>query len=261
MIFDHFNLHANPFDENIPLEGIQRDGRFIQAISSLELLPQVGNIATLTGRTGTGKTSLLRLLTASWDASHDLCYLHLANLKGAGIFRTILNALGERPRLGKDRMFDQLYARLAKSRRPLCLMFDEVQLLDIPSMTDLRILAGHIELSRKFYLLLAGQPGFSRTLQAESLADLRERIVLRAHLGAMSLPETRAYLEHRLRLAGANTKAVFNEPAVTLMHHASEGIPRKVNRVALFAMMNAYQTGKDTVDEAVMRNACTAEQS
>jgi len=261
MIFEHFNLNANPFAETVSLKGIHRDGRLVQALSSLELLPQLGNIATLTGRTGTGKTTLLRILQETWDKSHDICYLHLANLKGAGIFRAILNALGERPRLGKDRMFDQLYAHLSKQRRPLCLFFDEVQLLEISSMTDLRILAGHIELSHKLYLLLSGQPMFDRTLQAESLTDLRERIVLRTHLSAMSQPETHAYLEHRLRDAGGELEAIFSEASVKLIHHASEGIPRKVNRVALLAMLTAYQAKKKTVDEVVMRTACTAEQS
>lgn len=258
MIFDNFKLEGNPFAETLELADIHMDGRFQSVLTSLESLPQIGDLATLTGRTGTGKTTLLRQLMSKWRSSFDVYYLHLGNLRGAGLFRALLNTLGERPRMGKDRMFDQLYSHLNKKQRPLCMIIDEVQLMDITSMTDLRLLGGHLELAGRFKLVLAGQPQMNRTLQVDSLTDLRERITLQVHLKSMTMPETHAYIEHRLQSVGGKEE-LFDDASVKLIHHHSEGIPRRVNGVALKAMMNAWGMGKSTIDNTIVREACAAE--
>jgi type II secretory pathway predicted ATPase ExeA len=144
MIFEHFNLNKNPFEEGLKVEDIQLDARFNMALEPLILLPNVGDIATLVGRTGTGKTTLLEKLMDVWRINHDVYYLHLGNLKGAGLFRALLMTLGERPRMGKDRMFEQVYQCIAKRQRCLCLLIDEAQLMDMSSMTDLRLLGGNL---------------------------------------------------------------------------------------------------------------------
>ena len=83
MIFEHFNLNKNPFEEGLDVADIQLDARFKMALDPLILLPEVGDIATLVGRTGTGKTTLLEKLMDVWKVNHDVYYLHLGNLKGA----------------------------------------------------------------------------------------------------------------------------------------------------------------------------------
>lgn len=270
MIFKHFDLDSNPFAEHIPLGNIHMDARFKTALSTLKELPKLGNIGLLTGRTGSGKTTLLQELKNSWDSNYDVYYLHLGNLQGAGLFRTILTTLGERPRLGKDRMFEQLYAHISKKQRPLCLLIDEVQLMEGSSMTDLRLLGGRIDCADRLKLILSGQPQMLRTLQMDSLTDLRERVTVNVHLKSLTLPETHAYIEHRQRSAVTSTGLfpenlpkikIFDDNAIKLIYHHSEGVPRRINSVALKAMLNAYQAGKTTIDDVVMREACAAEQS
>jgi len=260
VIFKHFHLSGNPFSETTDLEHIQLDGRFNSALAPLLSWPDIGNIATLTGRTGTGKTTLLRHVMQTWRKNNDVYYLHLGNLNGAGLFRSILTTLGERPRMGKDRMFDQLYTHLSKKQRPLFLLIDEVQLMDITSMTDLRLLGGHLDLAGRFKLVLAGQPQMRRTLQADSLTDLRERISLNVHLKSMTLPETHLYLDHRIEQVGPVKQPLFDEDSVKLIFHHSEGVPRRVNSVALKAMLTAFQRGCKDVDGSVVQEVCAAEQ-
>ena len=177
-IFETFGLKGNPFGETIHENSILEDGRFKTALDPLLLLPEVGTMATLTGRTGVGKTTLVRRLMSRWQVTNDVHYLHLGNLRSTGLLRSLLTTLGERPSLGKDRMFGQLYAHLARKQRPLCLVIDEAQLLDPITMTDLRVLCANPELSHRLVLLLCGQPMLGRLLQAESLTDLRERMCM-----------------------------------------------------------------------------------
>lgn len=260
MIFETFKLDNNPFQEGLELEDIQLDARFNMALEPLLLLPKVGDIATRIGRTGTGKTTLLQKLMDIWKVNHDVDYLHLGNLKGAGLFRAIRMTLGERPRMGKDRMFEQVYQCLAKKQRCLCLLIDEAQLMDTSSMTDLRLLGGNLDLRGRLKLVLSGQPLMLRTLKTETLTDLRERICMNLNLKSMTLPESHAYLEHRLKQAGAQSE-IFDDAAIKLMYHHSEGVPRRLNKVALKAMMNAWAKKETIIDEMTMRQACEADPS
>ncbi len=270
MIFQHFNLDSNPFAEHIPRNSIHMDARFKTALTTFKELPKLGHIGLLTGRTGAGKTTLLQELKNSLEPNYDVHYLHLGSLHGTGLFRAILTTLGERPRLGKDRMFEQLYAHISKKQRPLCLMVDEVQLMEASSMTDLRLLGGRLDCADRLMLILAGQPQMLRTLQMDSLTDLRERITVNVHLKSLSLPETHAYIEHRLNSSISSNGLfpenrpkvrIFDDNAIKLIYHHSEGVPRRINSIALKAMLNAYPTGKTIIDDVVMREACAAEQS
>ena len=226
----------------------------------LVVLPEIGTIATLTGRTGVGKTTLVRQLLESWRSINDVYYLHLGNLRSTGLLRALLSLLGEKPRMGKDRMFNQLYAHLSRKQRPLCLVIDEAQLLDPPTMTDLRVLSAHPDLANRLVMLLSGQPMLERLLQAESLTDLRERVCLQAHLPSMELPETISYVQHRVQMAGGDPE-LFDEASLKIIHLHSEGVPRRVNQIALKALLNAWNLKTTTVGEKILREACAADRS
>jgi general secretion pathway protein A len=270
MIFSHFKLETNPFAEHVSLCDTHMDARFKTALAALVELPTLGDIGILTGRTGTGKTTLLQKLRESWAQNYDVHYLHLGNLQNTGLLRAILTMLGERPRMGKDRMFDQFYAHLCKKQRSLCLLIDEVQLMEASSMTDLRLLGGRIDCFDKLKIILSGQPHMLRTLQMDSLTDFRERVSVNVHLKSLTLPETHAYIEHRVTHALPHSNLfsvmeprteVFDDEAVKLIFHHSEGVPRRINSVALKAMINACQAGKTTIDNITVREACIAEQT
>lgn len=259
-IFASLGLTANPFCENSFSGVTLNDARFQTALDPLTVLPEIGNIATLTGRTGVGKTTLVRQLMGRWQEVNDVHYLHLANLRSTGLFRALLCTLGEKPRLGKDRMFEQLYAHLARKQRPLCLVMDEAQLLDPATLTDLRVLSAHPELSHRWVLLLCGQPMLERLLQAESLTDLRERVCLQVHLPSMQPAETIQYVQHRLQAAGGSAD-LFEESALKMLHLHSDGVPRRVNQIALKALLNAVGAKQTHVDEKILRGACAADRS
>jgi general secretion pathway protein A len=259
-IFESFGLKTHPFSEVVDPANILKDGRFKSVFDPLSVLPEVGSMAMLTGRTGVGKTTLLRQLISTWRVQYDVHYIHLGNLHSLGLMRTIITTVGERPRMGKDRMFEQFYAHLSKKQRPLCLIIDEAQLLDIRSMTDLRVLCCHIELANQLILVLSGQPPLNSLVQASTLTDLRERMSLRTHLPSMTLPETIHYIDHRLKAAGAED-GIFDEDSVRLLHHHGEGVPRRIHQVAIKAMMNAWSVGRNRIDEKMLREACAADRS
>lgn len=258
--FKSFGLNKNPFSESIPQTSILMDERFQSSFDTLKVLPEIGMIGILTGRTGVGKTTLLQLLMKTWRVQNDVYYLHFGNLHSMGLLRSILIILGEQPRLTKDGMMRQFYSHLFKKQRPLYLIIDEAQLLDANTITDLRILCGDLDYSERFKLVLAGQPDLNRLLNTESIVDFRERISLQTHLSSMTEIETSIYLEHRLEKAGA-TNSIFDKDATRILYHHSEGIPRRLHQTALKAMLNASAIGKITIDVSIIKKACSADRS
>lgn len=258
MIFEPFQCNTNPFAETVVQDDIHLGARFRSALEQLQIFPELGDIALLNARTGLGKTTLLRSLMESWRTPYDVHYLHLGSLKGTGLFRAILHQLGERPRMGKDRMFAQIFAQLSKRSRPLCLLLDEAQLMDAPSMTDLRLLCGDPEMAGRLKLLLSGQPQLEKTLQAESLTDLRERLCLKVQLSAMNSSESIEYMNHRLKRAGSKL-GIFEEEALQLIVGAANGVPRKINGLAFRSMLASLPKGQTTIDAHTVREVYASE--
>ena len=64
------------------------------------------------------------------------------------------------------------------------------------------------------------------------------RIVVRHHLPGLARDELPRYLEHRLRLAGTELP-LFTAPAIEALFQATNGMPRKLNRIAHYALTAA----------------------
>ena len=61
---------------------------------------------------------------------------------------------------------------------------------------------------------------------------------MRYHLSGLAREELPAYLAHRLRLAGS-ALPLFEPAAIEALYQATQGLPRKVNRVAHYALSAA----------------------
>ncbi len=85
--------------------------------------------------------------------------------------------------------------------------------------------------------------------------SLAQRIVVRYHLGALEREEFPQYLTHRLRLAGCELE-LFEPPAVEALFQASQAMPRKVNRIAHYALTSAAIDKARTVTGEHVQSAC-----
>ena len=72
----------------------------------------------------------------------------------------------------------------------------------------------------------------------EQALDSIQRIVVRYHLTGLTREELPEYLVHRLRLAGSELP-LFDPPAVEALFQATQGMPRKVNRLAHYSLTSA----------------------
>ncbi len=79
-------------------------------------------------------------------------------------------------------------------------------------------------------------------------------MVARYHLRPFSIEDTRAYIRHRMEVAGQKGK-IFNEAAIRQAHLASRGIPRLINAICDRALLGAYAQDEHRVDAATLRRA------
>jgi len=256
MFYHRFNMTQNPFMEQPPLEWLLRDDRMDQGLARLDYFAGQGLAALLLGQTGVGKSSLLRLFMRRLDQNRcRTLYLHLAHLTAPALLRLIVTQLGEEPRLGKDRLFRQILQGAQKSDAPAILILDEAHLLAPDALTDLRLLlSSALDDTPKLKLLLCGQQPLQQLLTRQAHADLAARIAVRYKIDPLTQEQTQAYIEARMRNAGAPEKS-FETEAQQAIHEYAQGIPRQINNIATAALINADAQNQNIISETLVNQA------
>ena len=96
------------------------------------------------------------------------------------------------------------------------------------------------------------------------LRQLAQRITGRYHLDPLSRAETAAYVNHRLKVAGARPARSSPAAALREVHRLSNGIPRIINVICDRALLGAFTQEQHRIGPALVRDAaakCTAARS
>jgi len=209
-------------------------------------------ITLLTGEIGAGKSTLMHHLLNT--VGQDMRVGLVSNAQGdrGELLHWVLMSLDLSPEPSES--YVQLFARFqrflideyAKGRRVL-LVIDEAQNMSRDSLEELRMLtninSGSDELVQ---LLLVGQPELRDMLRQPGLRQFAQRVAASVHLPAMDAEMTAAYLDHRVRVAGA-TREIFRPDAAALIHDSAGGVPRLINQLADLSMVYAYTNDSPAV--------------
>jgi type II secretory pathway predicted ATPase ExeA len=249
----HFGLTERPF-------ALQPDPAFLywspahqRAYAMLEYgLLTRAPVTLITGEVGAGKTTLLQHLLKSVGPGLRIGLVSNATGARGEMLRWVLMALGQEVPPGADyvELFDRfqkfLIAEYAAGRRVI-LIFDEAQNLSREALEELRMFtninAGKDELLQ---LVLVGQPELRATVLRPDLTQFAQRVAASFHLPAMDSATVRAYIRHRLAVAGGGPD-IFNPAAADLVHEATRGVPRLVNQLCDLALVYAYARGQKRV--------------
>lgn len=226
----------------------------------------------LTGDTGLGKTTLSRAVIDSLGGRTFSALITNPAVADAELLRVVLRDFGvvsrEEMRRGRFETADAQYLfetleGFLRSLVPLgaraVLVVDEAQGLAHRTLEQLRLL-GNIEADGKrlVQIILSGQRSLETTLASDDLTQLNQRISRRVHLEPMSRDEIEHYIEHRLRVAGAESQVGFTPDAIALVHRQSRGVPRTVNLLCDRALDEAKVEQAPTIAASHVEGAASA---
>jgi type II secretory pathway predicted ATPase ExeA len=121
------------------------------------------------------------------------------------------------------------------------LIVDEAQNLSDEVLEEIRLLTNLETATEKLLqVVLVGQPELEEKLKQPQLRQLRQRLTLRAKTHALTLEETRAYVQQRLRIAGAEGGKIFQAEALDAVFRYSLGIPRVINLICEHCLVNGF---------------------
>jgi general secretion pathway protein A len=216
----------------------------------------------ITGEIGCGKTTLIETFLQELQNDVIVAQINQTQVSSLEFLQSVLVQFGFKPfKMKKAELLATLNDYLVEqynAGRKLVLIIDEAQNLTQTVLEEVRLLSG-IETPKEKVLriILAGQPELNDKLDAPELEQLAQRVRLRFHLPALTAIEMRAYILHRLEVAGSQGREIFAHDTFELIFRYTGGVPRLTNTLCDTAMLAAANSNHDTVSRDDVTAAIT----
>jgi general secretion pathway protein A len=258
---EFFGLNEKPFAITPDPRYLYMSARHTDALAHLLYgISESGGFIQLTGEVGTGKTTLIRSVLEQLPAKADIALILSPQLTTIEFLATIVQELHcpapvERTvKAYIDVLNSHLMQAHAEGRR-VVLIVDEAQTLSPELLEQVRLLT-NLETSKQklLQIILIGQPELRELLDRLQMRQIAQRITGRYHLEPLTKDDTRAYVNHRLRVAGAQHD-IFTKSAIKALYKHARGIPRLINVIADRALLAAYTQDRRSVDARLVSAA------
>jgi putative secretion ATPase (PEP-CTERM system associated) len=248
----HFNLREQPFRLTPDPEFLYWSKQHARAKAYMESTIWLADgFVVITGEIGSGKTTLLQSFLSELEDDVVCAVVSQTQLTPTQFLQSVLTEFGFKPfNKRKVELLDMLNMFLIEqysSGKKVVLIVDEAQNLTRKVLEEIRLISG-IETHKEKVLriILAGQPELRDTLDSPGLKQLVQRVRLRFHLESLDRREMREYIEHRLKIAGAET-LLFQDDSFETIHRYTGGVPRLINTLCDTALLCAFADEKSSV--------------
>lgn len=259
----HFALNDPPFSKEVPDGDLWLPSSKQAVVDTLiEALDERASVV-LVGEPGVGKTCVLRALRHRIPAAgFRLTYCHNATLGRRDFYRQLCHAVGLTPAATAGSLFYALSRhvedRVAERVHPVFLL-DESHLLHQDTLDHLHILLNYAWDSRALLsLILVGLPELRERLALRRNRSLYSRIHHRLEVSALTPDDTAEYLRMRMERGGC-TREVFASDAVVLLHEATVGAMRDLDRLAAAALRETARKKKKLVERDIVAHVVEAD--
>ncbi len=224
-----------------------------------------GGFVLLTGEIGAGKTTVCRCFLEQIPPRCNVAYIFNPKLTVDELLKSVCDEFRipchhDGPGVATVKEYvDALNEFLLKTHavgQNNVLIIDEAQNLSASVLEQLRLLTNLETNERKLLqIILIGQPELRALLARPELEQLAQRVIARFHLEALSAPETRKYIRHRLAISGMTRAVPFDAKAMTRIYELSRGVPSRINLLCDRALLGAYANSRPSVDRAMVDKA------
>lgn len=232
-----FGLRCNPFR-------LAPDPRFFfpssvhaRGLAYLQFgLAQGEGFVVITGQPGLGKTMLVQsLLAQQQDGALRVVTLANTQLDEFAVLHHLASALGMRgaDQRPKSEVLKAIELRLladVRAGRRVVLIVDEAQHLPPRSLEELRMLSNfHFDNRPLIQIMLVGQQQLRELLCRPEMEQVAQRVIASCHLQALSVEDTRGYIDYRLKQAGWRGDPAIGAEALWGIAEVTGGVPRLIN--------------------------------
>ena len=252
-LYSYFNLSGDPFTKEISTEKLVLLPSVERSLAAAELLVETRGIGVMTGKSGTGKSCILRLLVDRLQPglykSFYLCHTSVAIVE---FYTHLCDIFGLEPAHRRAPMFRALKEHILTmaSRRRIhpVLIIDEAHLLNNDILSEIRLLTNfHTDSLNALTVLLCGNEHLPRRFGLSALESLASAITVSVPVEPLSKEETFSYVESWLSDCGANSP-LLTANALALIHQASGGTMRTIGTITTAALRRAWMSKSTQVE-------------
>ncbi len=260
----YFNLKEEPFSTVPSPRYLLLTPAHATALSKAEFVVETKKgLAVVFGDTGTGKSSLARLLHQKFiDQGFRSALVTNPSYPGSySLLRTIAQEFGL-PRMGRsykdmlDIFKEFLLTEGVERGRTVVLMLDEAQTLRLPLLELLRQLINFETNQEKLLqLVLFAQEELRGKLTHHRARSFRSRIVMASTLDKLGSQDVAQMVDFRWRVASGGQEHPFDQDALETLFTRSGGTPREVAILADNSLLLAYLEESKRVTRAIVEAA------
>lgn len=251
-VLRHFGFETAPFTKDIDDNQLWLPKSKECLVDGLLEALEARESILLTGEPGAGKTSVLRALRHRMEQkSFRSTYCSNVTLGRRDFYRQLCVVLGLTPRITAAAVFQAVRVNieeLASEKLHPVLFLDEAHLMHQDVLDHLHILM-NFDWDRKPLLsvVLIGLPDLRDRLRLRRNRSLYSRIVHRMEVESLSFEDTEEYIKMRLKLVGCD-RDLFTAEAIALLHEASHGSLRDLDRLARHGLRRAFRAKKRLIE-------------
>ncbi len=237
-----------------------------RALTLLEygMMNQAG-FSVICGDTGAGKTTLIRRLLVDLGDDTRVGLITNTHPSFGELLNWVLMAFGldgeDKSKAQMHHMFIEFLIEQYAQNKHTVLIVDEAQNMSADTLEELRMLSNiNADKDQVLQVILAGQPALRDTLRKPELMQFAQRIAVDYYLEALSDEETRAYIHHRLKVAGS-TDIIFTDAACHAIYKYSSGTPRLINLLCDTSLVYGFAEQNKLINEQLVHDVVREQHS
>lgn len=252
-----YNLKGLPFENKIKTSDLYLSKDMKELLSRLNYLKEIRGLMLITGDSGVGKTSVMRYFVENLrEDSYKPVYIKLASVSVNDFYKQLDFLLSGEYHHRKDQTFYSIQNTIinlsASQNKIPVIILEEAHYLSLKNLLELHMLLNfEFDSKNPAIFILNGDASLKTRIIKPILTPLNQRIRIKFHLNSLPEPETKEYIEHRLKLVGSKEN-LLTEAAYSAAHSITNGGMRMINNLLDKSLLIGFSKKTQIIDEEII---------